>query len=467
MTDAHLATRLTSLRLLGECDRDGRLLAGDQELSEWHRRSGGREGEVIALPGVADLVRQTAATGMPMARSLLLATDDRVATFWARATPHDDRIALELTDSSAAAWTGAVSGDAIRQRDFVRTGTDWLWEIDQDGAVVTLSDGATAFFGCPVASLIGQDFIRILTENACAETGALVEALKRRSDFRDLTVMLAPPGGARQILLLRGQPIQSAEGAFAGIRGTAVKVAQTPERPSMPTPKVEPEEAIAPSISTASVGDILRTPIDSILKQAQVMQTQTLGPLRSSYVDYAGDISDAARHLRELLDDLFDVARIDSKTLGLRVETVDLAHLVDRAVSLQQGEAAKSGKPFETHVTVPCLAAGDGRRILQILVNLISNAIKYSKDGSRIRVSSAREGGRILVHVDDDGPGIPEADRDRIFSKFERLEPDRAEGTGLGLYIARELARAMAGDLAAGTSPTGGARFTLSLPQPQ
>ena len=290
-------------------------------------------------------------------------------------------------------------------------------------------------------------------------------ALKQQSNFRDILVTLKVSGEAPHVLLFQGQPIISAQGDFAGMRGTAMEVEPAPEQRVAPAAKIVPEEVSATTIPPASVGDILRTPIDSIMEQARVLQTQTLGPLRSTYVDYAGDISDAARHLRDLLDDLFDVARIDSKTLGLRIEAVDLARLVDRAVSLQQGHAAKSGKPIEEHVTAPALASGDARRIIQILVNLIDNAIKYSKDRSRIRISSASEGGRILIHIDDDGPGIPTSDWDRIFSKFERLDPDRPDGTGLGLYIARELARAMAGDLVVDANPSGGARFTLNLPQ--
>lgn len=465
MTDAHRATRLIPTTLFGECDREGRLLAGDQELSEWHRRSGGGDGDAIALPGVADLIRQTAAAGVPLVRALLLATDDRVATYWARTTPRGDRIDLELTDCSAAAWPGTVSRDATRQRDFMRSGTDWLWEVDERFAVTALSDSATAFFGRPAANLVGRNFNEILTEYALAETGALMAALKQQTDFRDIQVTLSLSGEATHVLLFQGQPILSAQGDFAGMRGTAVEVAPAPEQRVVPAAEIEPEEVSPTIIPSTSVGDILRTPIDSIMEQAHVLQTQTLGPLRSTYVDYAGDISDAARHLRDLLDDLFDVARIDSNTLGLRIEMVDLPRLVDRAVSLQQGHAAKSGKPVESHVVTPALASGDTRRIIQILVNLIDNAIKYSSDGSHIRISSASDGGRILVHVDDDGPGIPAGDWDRIFSKFERLDPDRPDGTGLGLYIARELARAMAGDLIVDTSPSGGARFTLSLAQ--
>ena len=160
MTDVHRATRLIRPTLFGECDPDGRLLTGDQELSEWHRRSGGRDGDAIALPGVADLIRQTAAAGVPMVRALLLATDDRVATYWARTTPRGDHIDLELTDGSAAAWPGTISRDVTRQRDFMRSGADWLWEVDERFAVTALSDSATAFLGVPRRTLSDETSTR-------------------------------------------------------------------------------------------------------------------------------------------------------------------------------------------------------------------------------------------------------------------------------------------------------------------
>jgi signal transduction histidine kinase len=113
------------------------------------------------------------------------------------------------------------------------------------------------------------------------------------------------------------------------------------------------------------------------------------------------------------------------------------------------------------HVT----AIADFRRTLQILVNLIGNAVRYSPEGGVVTVSvTTTPDGYANAIVADQGRGIDPADHDRIFAKFERLDPLEATGNGLGLYIARRLARAMGGDLTVESEAGEGARFTLSLP---
>jgi signal transduction histidine kinase len=97
-------------------------------------------------------------------------------------------------------------------------------------------------------------------------------------------------------------------------------------------------------------------------------------------------------------------------------------------------------------------------------MNLITNAIRYSPEGGMVWIRAVQEGDRACVVVDDQGKGISEADQLRIFGKFERVDPSEPGGTGLGLYIARRLARAMGGDIAVKSAPGEGARFTLSLP---
>jgi signal transduction histidine kinase len=109
-------------------------------------------------------------------------------------------------------------------------------------------------------------------------------------------------------------------------------------------------------------------------------------------------------------------------------------------------------------------ASGDFRRALQIMVNLIGNALRYSGEGGVVSVTVSRSGDTAEAIVADQGKGIAPEDQARIFEKFERVDPSEAGGNGLGLYIARRLARAMGGDLAVDSVPGDGARFTLSLP---
>ena len=116
------------------------------------------------------------------------------------------------------------------------------------------------------------------------------------------------------------------------------------------------------------------------------------------------------------------------------------------------------------------VAAAEFRRVLQILINLIGNAIAYSPQGSAVKISAWCEtGGKVALKVSDRGPGVSEQQAEQVFKKFERLGRDSAggsdKGSGLGLYIARLLARAMGGDLSVTSKPGEGACFTLELPQ--
>jgi signal transduction histidine kinase len=109
-------------------------------------------------------------------------------------------------------------------------------------------------------------------------------------------------------------------------------------------------------------------------------------------------------------------------------------------------------------------ATGDFTRTLQILMNLIANAVRYTPDGGQVWVRTEEEGDLAALIVADQGKGIAEEDQDRIFDKFERVDPSEPGGTGLGLYIARRLARAMGGDISVDSAPGQGARFTFTLP---
>ena len=109
------------------------------------------------------------------------------------------------------------------------------------------------------------------------------------------------------------------------------------------------------------------------------------------------------------------------------------------------------------------IASGEERAVIQILVNLIGNAIRHSPKGGMVRLSFRDAGGRAFVSVNDEGPGVATADQQRIFERFERAQ-SKGDGTGLGLAISRRLARSMGGDVTLDSAPGEGARFTLTLP---
>jgi signal transduction histidine kinase len=166
-----------------------------------------------------------------------------------------------------------------------------------------------------------------------------------------------------------------------------------------------------------------------------------------------------------LVDDLADLSAVEREDFAIEPEPLDLADLARRAAGLLAVRASEAevriDKP-KTEETLP--VTGEFRRVLQILVNLIGNALRYSPPGGMVWVRLEREGALGCVIVADQGKGIASEDQVRIFEKFGRVDPTEPGGSGLGLYIARRLARAMGGDITVDSAPGQGARFVLTLP---
>ena len=201
------------------------------------------------------------------------------------------------------------------------------------------------------------------------------------------------------------------------------------------------------------------------MANADTIGAQADGPLRRDYAEYAGDIANAARHLLALVDDLSDLQAVERADFMIATESIDLADIARRAAGLLAVRASDARVRIDRppmQETLP--AQGDFRRVLQILVNLIGNAVRYSPEGGMVWLRIEREDDTAMVIVADQGKGIAAEDHVRIFDKFERVDPAEPGGSGLGLYISRRLARAMGGDIVVDSAPGQGARFMLTLP---
>jgi signal transduction histidine kinase len=143
--------------------------------------------------------------------------------------------------------------------------------------------------------------------------------------------------------------------------------------------------------------------------------------------------------------------------------SIDLAAVAAEAVVLVDSTAQERGVTIEIEASDSLPAQAEERAVTQIIVNLLSNAIRHSPTAGRIGLTFARTEGTTSVSISDEGPGIAAADQQRIFERFERANPKEG-GTGLGLAISRRLARSMGGDVTLDSAPGEGARFTLTLP---
>jgi PAS domain S-box-containing protein len=221
----------------------------------------------------------------------------------------------------------------------------------------------------------------------------------------------------------------------------------------------------------ANMSHELRTPLNAIIGFSEIMRSQTLGPVGNPrYLEYLGDIMESSHHLLGVINDILDVAKAETGRLELIEESVDIAselRLVDRLFAEQVAEAGIA-LVIDVPDVFPRLLA-DRHKIRQILLNLISNAIKFTPPGGEVTVSAAleREGGMTLV-IADTGIGIARDDIARALTPFGQVESSlarRYEGAGLGLPLTRALAQRHGGTMVLESEPGKGTRVYVRLPR--
>ncbi|HEU4960084.1 MAG TPA: HAMP domain-containing sensor histidine kinase [Sphingomonas sp.] len=434
-------------------DREGLLIEAEDRIARLNMRAGGEIGRPLAIPQLATLVRLAQRLQTLISRGVLAADGEQDLDLWVRAEPVSEGVRLAVSGwAPRPAWTPPEPDDG-RALAFVRAGADWLWETDAALNLTFISADADAHDDGNLDSLLGQQLTRLFALGMDGEGNApMLGALALRAPFADQPAMVRASG---RIVRLAAVPRHDRAGRFAGFIGGARLVEQ-----AAPTAESADADAFSAQLDRA-----LRAPLAAIIAGAETIAAQQDGALEDSYAGYASDIATAGRHLLGLVDDLVDLQAIERADFQVASETIDLADLARRAAGLLQVRANDAKVTIDRPAVGEMLSAtGEFRRVLQILVNLIGNAVRYSPSGSTVWVRAEREGDIAAVIVADQGKGIAVADQARIFEKFQRVDPTEPGGSGLGLYIARRLARAMGGDITVDSAPGQGARFLFALP---
>lgn len=214
----------------------------------------------------------------------------------------------------------------------------------------------------------------------------------------------------------------------------------------------------------------LRNPLASIRGLAEFLREGAVGPLNADQLDLIETIHGASQQMLDMVNELLDVATIESGELKLHVEPLNLGDLIARCAAMINMEAAKKKTTvaFEAPAA-PVVLPADSAKMKQVVDNLLSNAVKYSPPGSsvRARVEASPDGKTVSLSVRDQGPGIPDDERDKLFKDFSRLsiKPTGGEkSTGLGLAICRKIVEAHRGTIVAENQPGGGCEFRVTLP---
>ena len=214
----------------------------------------------------------------------------------------------------------------------------------------------------------------------------------------------------------------------------------------------------------ARISHELRTPLNAVLGFTQLLEADPTLPGRPQR--WAAESVRAGRHLLALVDDLLDLGRAESGNVTLQLQTLDPGVALQESQHLVASLAETVGVRLHLPAgPLPPLRA-DPLRLRQVLTNLLSNAIKYNRAGGSVRVEAQRADEGVALHVIDDGPGLDASQQARLFRPFDRLgaEASAVAGTGIGLTLSLQLARAMGGNITVSSRPGEGSRFTLTLP---
>ncbi len=221
------------------------------------------------------------------------------------------------------------------------------------------------------------------------------------------------------------------------------------------------------SMFMASMSHELRTPLNSIIGFTGLLLMGLTGELNAEQKTQLGMVKSSAQHLLSLINDILDISKIESGRVQLVMEEFDLHQVVEEVVSSLHPQADKKGLALVHNSEPGLLVTNDRRRVKQILMNLVTNAVKFTDEGSVKVVIDRREDQRISLSVRDTGIGIAPEDMEKLFQPFQQIDmtsTKRHEGTGLGLYLCSKLMEMLQGEVKAESRLGEGSMFTMSIP---
>jgi signal transduction histidine kinase len=218
----------------------------------------------------------------------------------------------------------------------------------------------------------------------------------------------------------------------------------------------------------ANMSHELRTPLNAIIGFSEVMLTGMTGTLPDKQKEFIGDIRDSGKHLLSLINDILDLSKIEAGRMELDIARFDVRYAMDNAMTLVRGRAERHRIQLETEIAPEVEEyEGDERKFKQIVLNLLTNAVKFTPEGGTVTLAAGRMNGSYVFSVTDTGIGIAPEDHDRIFEEFRQVGSDydrKAEGTGLGLTLTRRLVELHGGAIRVESAPGKGSVFTFNLP---
>ena len=381
---------------------------------------------------------------------------------------------------------------------------DAIISVNEQQEIVVFNSAAERIFECPASEAIGTSIHRFLPERfraahhrhieAFGETGVtrrsmgalrpLVALRATGGEFPiEATISQVDVGGQRLFTVILRDVTERKQSEWEREQLLREAEAQT-ERLTRQTDALEESNRELARLATeaaaankaksdflAMMSHELRTPLNAITGYAQLLEMGLRGPTTPEQKSDLLRIERSAQHLLAVINNILNFARLEAAQLQYLVGEVHAADAIAEVGNLLEPQMYAKGLKYESRAVDPSVVVeADPDKLRQILLNLLTNAAKFTEAGGRIMVDCVTDECQAMIRVSDTGAGIPPEQHHRIFEPFVQLERSltrTVQGTGLGLAISRDLARGMGGDLTVESTPGAGSRFTVKLPLAQ
>jgi len=356
----------------------------------------------------------------------------------------------------------ALTEKETELRDAHRMARFGTWHLDLASGAVVASESVPHIYG-RVPPPFGEQRGTVLTEESWERANRLMRELERHGGSGRLQVQVLRDEGQRIWIDLHCEAVSGPDGRVTSLRGTLQDV----------TDRVNAEEALRLADQRkneflAMLAHELRNPLAPIASGAQLLGQDKLDPARTRQI--SAIIARQARHMSGLVDDLLDVSRVTRGLVALSKARIDIGEVVAEALEQAQEPARQKSHQIQTApLPAPVYVMGDRKRLVQVIGNLLHNAVKFTPAGGTLRVALEADDGMVRIVVADNGIGMLPEELERAFDMFVQGErtPDRTQGgLGIGLALVRSLVQLHGGSVTVDSAGPGlGSTFTVTLPR--
>ncbi|MDV7339979.1 ATP-binding protein [Terasakiella sp. A23] len=365
--------------------------------------------------------------------------------------------------------THKLRSNEMRLQGIIEASYDLFWETDENHHFVYVSKPAAFAQKLSLPELIEGCFIQRPDGNP---ESFFKNALSQHIPFLDMEAVVTDEKGETQYLSLSGKPSFNKDGEFVGYLGAAHDITQfiSHEETLYQAKKKADAANKAKSQFLSSMSHELRTPLNSVIGFSQLMLSDPRDHLSEKHQNCAQNILKAGEHLLTLINDILDLAKIESGNLSLSLEEIAVSEVSSHCHDLLDTVAEQKKIRLLNRVdgqTEQIILQADLTRLRQVMLNLLSNAIKYTPMGGEVAVDcQVREDGFLRFRVSDTGPGLSAENIGQLFRPFQRLgaEGGAIEGTGIGLTIAKQLIELMQGKIGVESVVAKGSCFWVDVP---